>query len=109
MADEYSFPGYKLPVNPAWEQGTAAQGFVTPKQDRIPQIQSIPPKRLLPIIFIPGIMGSNLRMSAARQSELRSKNNIAWRPDTLGVTAPQYNDRPAERQRRLDPPRYTQV
>ena len=48
-------------------------------------------------------MGSNLRMSAARQSELRQKNNIAWRPDTLGSTVPQYNDSPAERQRRLDP------
>lgn len=103
MADEYNFPGYKLPVNPAWEQGTAAQGFVTPKQDRIPQVQTIPPKRLLPIIFIPGIMGSNLRMSATRQTELRRKNNIAWRPDTLGSTVPQYNDSPAERQRRLDP------
>lgn len=103
MADDYTFPGYKLPVNPAWEQGTVAQGFVTPTQDRIPQIQSIPPKRLLPIIFIPGIMGSNLRMTAARQSELRQKNNIAWRPDNLTATAPQYNDTPEERQRRLDP------
>lgn len=103
MADEYNFPGYKLPVNPAWEQGTVAQGFVTPKQDRIPQIQNIPPKRLLPIIFIPGIMGSNLRMIATRQTELRQQDNIAWRPDTLGATLPQYNDTPTERQRRLDP------
>ena len=53
MADEYSFPGYKLPVNPAWEQGTVAHGFVTPSQDRIPQVVSIPPRRALPIIFLP--------------------------------------------------------
>lgn len=103
MANEYNFPGYKLPVNPAWEQGTVAQGFVTPKQDRIPQVHAIPPKRLLPIIFIPGIMGSNLRMSNTRQTALRQKNNISWRPDTLGSTIPQYDDSPAERQRRLDP------
>ncbi|WP_404932196.1 esterase/lipase family protein [Massilia atriviolacea] len=57
----------------------------------------------MPIIFIPGIMGSNLRMSAARQRALGADNNIAWRPDNLGATAPQYNDSPAERQRRLDP------
>lgn len=46
MADEFSFPGYKLPVNPAWERGTVAQGFVTPSQDRIPQVMSIPPPLL---------------------------------------------------------------
>jgi pimeloyl-ACP methyl ester carboxylesterase len=95
--------GYKLPVNPDRQQGTVAQGFVTPTQDRVPQIQSIPPRRVLPIIFIPGIMGSNLRMTAARQKELGKKNNIAWRPDHLGVTLAQRNDTPIQRQRRLDP------
>ena len=95
--------GYKLPVNPGRQQGTVAQGFVTPKQDRVPQIQSIPPKRVLPIIFIPGIMGSNLRMSADRQKRLGTENNIAWRPDNLSVTVAQYNDSASERQLRLDP------
>ncbi len=102
MADSKS-TGYKLPVNPGQQQGSAAQGFVTPKQDRVPQIQSIPPKRVLPIIFIPGIMGSNLRMSADRQRRLGTKNNIAWRPDNLGVTVAQHNDSAVERQLRLDP------
>jgi len=95
--------GYKLPVDPTRRQGTVAQGFVTPKQDRAPQLQSIPPRRVLPIIFIPGIMGSNLRMSAERQRKLGSKSNIAWRPDHLAVTIPQANDTAAERQLRLDP------
>lgn len=102
MADGKS-AGYKLPVNPGQQQGTVAQGFVTPKQDRVPQIQSIPPRRVLPIIFIPGIMGSNLRMSAERQARLESKNNIAWRPDNLSATLAQSNDSPIERQLRLDP------
>lgn len=100
---ESKVAGYKLPVNPGQQQGTVAQGFVTPKQDRVPQVQSIPPKRVLPIIFIPGIMGSNLRMSAERQNRLDSKNNIAWRPDSLGVTLAQSNDSAVERQLRLDP------
>lgn len=102
MADS-KLTGYKLPVNPGQQQGTVAQGFVTPKQDRVPQIHSIPPKRVLPIIFIPGIMGSNLRMSAARQQRLGTKNNIAWRPDNLNVTIRQSDDSASERQLRLDP------
>jgi len=95
--------GYKLPVNPNRQQGKVAQGFVTPKQDKLPQVHAIPPRRVLPIIFIPGIMGSNLRMSAERQTRLLKKNNIAWRPDNLGVTFPQRNDDPVQRQLRLDP------
>jgi pimeloyl-ACP methyl ester carboxylesterase len=100
---ESKVAGYKLPVNPERQQGTVAQGFVTPKHDRVPQVQSIPPKRVLPIIFIPGIMGSNLRMIGERQGRLGTKNNIAWRPDSLGVTLAQSNDSAVERQLRLDP------
>ncbi|MES3023305.1 MAG: hypothetical protein V4857_17210 [Pseudomonadota bacterium] len=108
MTDEYNFPGYKLPVNPYFEQGTITCGFATPKQDRIPQVQSIPPRRVLPIIFIPGIMGSNLKMSAARQAQLEKDNNIAWRPEHKIVTFKSRKDSPAERQLRLDP-RETEV
>lgn len=100
--------GYKLPVNPKQQKGTIAQGFVTPSHDRIPQVQCIPPSRVIPIVFIPGIMGSNLRMSAARQNLLGQGNNISWRPDNSTVTAKQYDDSPAERQLRLDP-RNTEV
>jgi pimeloyl-ACP methyl ester carboxylesterase len=103
MAEESKLTGYRLPVNHDQKQGTVAQGFVTPKQDRTPQIHSIPPKRVLPIIFIPGIMGSNLRMTATRQEELGKKSNIAWRPDHLSVTFPQRKETAIQRQRRLDP------
>ncbi|MFC0131570.1 hypothetical protein CR105_12060 [Massilia eurypsychrophila] len=103
MAEDNTLTGYRLPVNHEQKKGAVAQGFVTPKQDRIPQIHSIPPKRVLPIIFIPGIMGSNLRMSAARQRDLNKKNNIAWRPDHLSVTIPQRKESARERQQRLDP------
>jgi len=101
MADS-KHTGYKLPINPSRQQGTIAQGFVTPKQDRTPQIQNIPPNRVLPVIFIPGIMGSNLRMSAERQRQLGLKSNIAWRPDHTKATIAQSNDSEAERQLRLD-------
>jgi len=103
MAEEFNFPGRQLPVNPAWERGTVAQGFFTPIEDRIPQIMSIPPRRALPVIFLPGTMGTNLRMSAARQKELTKPNNLAWRPDHLQATYKMSNDTSWERQLRLDP------
>lgn len=103
MPDLNKLPGYRLPSNPDRHQGRVAQGFVRPAQDRNPQIHSVPPKRVLPIIFIPGIMGSNLRMSAERQSQLGTSSNIAWRPDKVRVTVAQYDDSAKERQLRLDP------
>jgi hypothetical protein len=82
-----------------------AEGFATPKQDQKPQCARMLPKRVLPIIFLPGIMGSNLRMSAERQKELGQKNNIAWRPDILGASNIRANSKspPRERQLRMDP------
>jgi hypothetical protein len=85
-----------------------AEGFATPKQDKKPQCARMLPKRVLPIIFLPGIMGSNLRMSPQRQQELGRKDNIAWRPDTLDPANPSIitgaaNETPGERQLRLDP------
>ncbi len=57
MTKKSALPGMVLPVNPDWSMGTVTQGFVTPLQDCIPQIHCIPPRRVLPIIFLPGIMG----------------------------------------------------
>ncbi len=95
--------GYKLPVNPKKRQGNVSHGFVTPQQDRTFQIKCMLPKKVLPIIFMPGIMGSNLRMRADRQEKTAQGHNISWRPDNSFVTIQQYDDSPAERQMRLDP------
>lgn len=90
---------------PFWPEtgGKITEGFATPKEDRHPQRVSVPPKRVLPIIFLPGIMGSNLRMSAERQRELKKGNNIAWRPDRKKDAAAMLLEKPATRQLRLDP------
>lgn len=82
-----------------------AEGFATPKEDKKPQCARFPPTRVLPIIFLPGIMGSNLRLSEARRRELGIKDNIAWRPDSLGALNIKKNSNspPRERQLRLDP------
>jgi hypothetical protein len=92
----------KLPVNTA-HGGSAATGYCTPKIDKTPQTMSVPPKRVIPIIFIPGIMGSNLRMSASRQALVQKSNNIAWRPDYLFEGVDMLSATPAQRQLQLDP------
>jgi hypothetical protein len=96
---------HPLPAQQNKDAARKAEGFVTPQQDKKPQCARFLPKRVLPIIFLPGIMGSNLRMSAQRQREMHKKDNIAWRPDSLGVTNVRANAKsPArERQMQLDP------
>lgn len=96
---------HPLPAQQHNNAARKAEGFATPRQDKKPQCARMLPKRVLPIIFLPGIMGSNLRMSAQRKKELRQKDNIAWRPDVLGVTNIHASSKspPRERQLRLDP------
>jgi hypothetical protein len=96
---------YPLPAQPDGGAARKAKGFATPKQDKRQQCVRIIPNKVLPIIFLPGIMGSNLRMSDERQHELRSKDNMAWRPDSLGGSNiyGAANDSPQGRQLRLDP------
>ena len=62
----------------------------------------VPPVKLIPIIFLPGIMGSNLRMKRSRQQLLDKKNNIAWRPDAIKAFE-SHDSSAKERQLRLDP------
>lgn len=96
---------YSLPARQNDGAARKAEGFATPQQDKKPQCARFLPKRALPVIFLPGIMGSNLRMSAKRQQELHQKNNIAWKPDILNATnvyGPS-NESAAGRQLRLDP------
>lgn len=92
----------QLPVK-IENRGRSATGYCTPKEDKQPQKMSVPPHRVLPIVFLPGIMGSNLRMTAAVQAKLHKSNNIAWRPDRLGEATLMFNAKPATRQLQLDP------
>ncbi|WEF32092.1 esterase/lipase family protein [Pseudoduganella chitinolytica] len=57
---------------------------MTEVKDKVRHEVKVPPKKVIPIIFLPGVMGSNLRMSAQRQQrELGRPDNRAWRPDDL--------------------------
>ncbi|QBY51766.1 lipase family alpha/beta hydrolase [Cupriavidus oxalaticus] len=76
---------------------------LTPSTDKRRVSLQVPPARVIPIIFLPGIMGSNLRMSRTRQKEIGRTDNIAWRPDDRWDALARRRDSPALRQRNFDP------
>lgn len=43
----------------------------------------VPPRKVIPVIFLPGIMGTHLRLTTERHQTLRSSDNIAWRPEPM--------------------------
>lgn len=94
--------GQRLPVD-VDSGGKKAKGYCTPRQLKQPQVMCVAPNRVLPIVFIPGIMGSHLRMNKARQEELKKTDNIAWRPDDVGACLELKDATPAQRQAQLDP------
>ncbi|WP_296224220.1 lipase family alpha/beta hydrolase [Ralstonia sp. UBA689] len=57
---------------------------LTPSIDKVRVSLPVPPTKVIPIIFLPGVMGTNLRMSRQRQAFLKQTDNTAWRPDDLG-------------------------
>ncbi|AZN36162.1 esterase/lipase family protein [Iodobacter ciconiae] len=61
-----------------------AEGFTTPKDLDTVQSASFLPERVIPVILIPGIMGSNLRIkNEDRLKQLNKSSDIAWRPDRM--------------------------
>jgi hypothetical protein len=61
---------------------------MTDASDTIRHDVKVPPGKVIPVIFLPGVMGSNLRMSKSRQEELKRTDNRAWRPDDLTSSIP---------------------
>lgn len=57
----------------------------------------LPPNKVIPVIFVPGIMGSNLRGANGVGDD-----EIIWRPDDLEWVRRAQGLRPAERQRRYN-------
>jgi len=84
-------------------QGRETEGYLTPKADKSPQIMAVPPRRVIPIVFLPGIMGTHLRMSKTRQEAMGKSNNISWRPERMGEATALINAEPKVRQLQLDP------
>lgn len=86
----------KKPHERGNHQGEFSQGVggwaeytvhMTDTADTVRHDVTVPPGKVIPVIFLPGVMGSNLRMSKKRQDELDCEDNRAWRPDDL-VSSP---------------------
>jgi hypothetical protein len=90
---------------------------MTATSDTVRHDVKIPPRKVIPVIFLPGVMGSNLRLSKGRQKELERPDNRSWRPDDMvdfgekvglaafnaGLGGWYKNASPAQRQLMLDP------
>jgi hypothetical protein len=88
---------------------------MTPVADNIRHDVKLPPRKVIPVIFLPGVMGSNLRLSKGRQKKLDRPDNRSWRPDDMvgangagaifdaGLVGWYKNASPAQRQLMLDP------
>lgn len=87
-----------------------AKALLTPTACKTRAKISIPPDRVLPIIFVPGIMGSNLKAAAGNKA--LKPGEPAWRPPNGALEAKKEVDRweprsPATRQKILNGPTVT--
>ncbi|MBU1424455.1 MAG: hypothetical protein KKH12_10370 [Gammaproteobacteria bacterium] len=63
----------------------------------------VPPDTVIPVVFVPGIMGSNLKFKNNERPK-SLQNDIAWRPDSMKYTAWTFgNLSPAKRREILNP------
>lgn len=85
----------------------SAQAVSTPTADQSGCRLDLLPNRTIPIIFLPGIMGSNLRLTKERTAEVKKlmdkDNDISWRPEAKMETLALVAKTPAQRQLIMDP------
>ncbi len=77
--------------------------ILTPESDTRRIHMVVPPSMAIPVVFLPGIMGSNLRMTRERKETLDRKDNRAWRPDDSLDTVDRVFHPPRHRQLGFDP------
>jgi hypothetical protein len=80
-----------------------AKASSTPHDDQRGCEMHVLPNRTIPVVFIPGIMGSNLRVTAARQAELKKTTDVSWRPEATMEALAVIFKTPAQRQMLMDP------
>ena len=80
-----------------------AQGFSTPHADTCQQEMHCLSVKVIPIIFLPGIMGTHLKLSKKRQEAISKGDDVAWRPEAMGEALSMIFRGPAKRQMMLDP------
>jgi len=80
-----------------------AQASSTPRNDQRGCEVHVLPNRTIPVVFIPGIMGSHLKLTPQRQAELKKTTDVSWRPEATMETLAVIFKSPAQRQMLLDP------
>lgn len=60
-----------------------AEGVSTEATDTQGLEVGVPPRKVVPVIFLPGIMGTHLRLTTQRQQTLGRSSDIAWRPEPM--------------------------
>lgn len=80
-----------------------ARASSTPHSDQRGCEMHVLPSRTIPVVFIPGIMGSHLKLTPQRQAELKKTTDVSWRPEATMETLAVIFKTPAQRQMLLDP------
>jgi len=81
-------------------------GYCTPTSMDTEQQFEFPPERVIPVIFLPGIMGSNLIAKPEPRPDFATpekKKTIAWQPDDVNESKAIGLEGPRKRQLRLNP------
>lgn len=95
--ESFTYVTYDEKGYPTWHAQMTHKG-ITKRVDAI-----VPPDHVMPIIFVPGIMGSNLRVKGEKYGKT-GKDHIAWRPGDSYYTAVTFGKKsPAQRLALLDP------
>lgn len=68
----------------------------------------VPPNKVIPVVFIPGIMGSNLKLVNPVKG-FKSETKIAWRPDSKWYTAVTFSNLGPEMRRKVLDPENTKL
>ena len=79
------------------------EGVMTPESINTSNAFGLLPKRVIPIIFLPGIMGTKLRLTPERQKAMWREDNVALNPDSKRGMVGFGRTKEDERQRLLDP------
>lgn len=86
------------------DEGTQiAHAVSTPTSDQSGCEMHVLPERTIPVVFLPGIMGSHLKLSQARQEALKKSTNVSWRPEATMEAIAMIFKAPYQRQMILDP------
>lgn len=100
-----SDPIRRVPVEIDAQGQVKAQSVTSPIRFGVRAGVGVPPSKIIPIVFVPGIMGSNLKTKASKGKP----SEIAWRPPNGTMDAANQAFRiwkgrsPSDRQRLLDP------